>query len=285
MAKVAVVTDTTACIPEEMMRGLPIIEIPLNVIFGEETLLDRKDISPENFYTRLEGSKVSPTTSQPSPAAFVDLYDQLLRDGHDILTLTISSKLSGTSDSAIQAEKTLGDQPIELIDSLSTSMAMGYSALLAARAASQGGTLQDCKIIAEKAIAHSGILLVVDTLEYLHRGGRIGGAAAFLGTALNLKPVLEVVDGRIEPVERVRTKSKAMDRLVELFMERVGNQRPIRVAVLHANAANEAEMVMKKLRTLFPVNDISEAIVSSVSPVIGTHTGPGTVGIAWVAGV
>ena len=285
MSKVAVVTDSTACIPIEMMRGLPITEIPLHVIFRDEVLFDRKDISPETFYTRLEHSKVMPTTSQPTPAAFVEVYERLLSEDNEVLTLTISSKLSGTNDSAVQAKQMIGDRPVELIDTFSTGMAMGYSALLAARAAAQGATLQECKLIAEKALSHSGILLVVDTLEYLHRGGRIGGAAAFLGTALNLKPVLSVENGRIEPVERVRTKSKALERLVSLFIDRVGAKRPIRVAVLHANVSDDAEQVMEKLRSHYSVSDISEAIVSPVSPVIGTHTGPGTVGLAWLAGV
>jgi DegV family protein with EDD domain len=161
-------------------------------------------------------------------------------------------------------------------------MAMGFHVLAAARAAEAGASLAECKAIAEKAREHTGILLTVDTLEFLHRGGRIGGASRFLGTALNIKPILELVEGRLEPLERVRTRGKAVARLVELLEERVGDRRPVRLAVIHANAAVDAQALL----TLANVKmKAIEALVTDVSPVIGTHVGPGTIAITYMAGM
>lgn len=285
MSKVAVVTDSTANLPPELFSMLPIHVVPLQVIWGEESLADGVDITPQEFYTRLQHSKVNPSTSQPSPAAFRDLYTRLLDEGYDVLSMHISGKLSGTMDSAIQAKNMLPGKPIALVDTNSTAMAMGYAALLTARAAVNGANLEECRILAEKAKYHIGALFVVSTLEYLHRGGRIGGASAFLGTALNLKPVLELRDGRIEAIERVRTMSKAIDRLLELLEERVGNRTPIRLSALHANAPEQAQVLLERARQRFDLASVSEASLSEVSPVLGTHTGPGTVAIAYMAGM
>jgi len=154
-----------------------------------------------------------------------------------------------------------------------------------ARIADQGATLQECVALANQAKTRTGVLFVVNTLEFLHRGGRIGGAAAFLGTALNLKPILELRDGRIEALERVRTKGKALDRVLNLYSERIGSQRPVRIAVLHADAAEEARIVMERARQFFSTTEVSEAILTEISPVLGTHTGPGCIGLAYMAGM
>lgn len=285
MPKVAIVTDSTAYIPPEMTRGLPITVIPLQVIWGEETYRDGVDIQPSEFYSRLKHTKVMPSTSQPSPSAFHEVYSRLLQEGYDILTLTISSSLSGTLDSASQAKNMLPKAAIELVDSRLTSMGLGFAVLLAARAAVEGATLGECKALAEKACSKVGILFVVSTLEFLHRGGRIGGAAALLGTALNLKPILELNEGKIMPVERVRTMSKALDRVIEMINQRVERRSPIRLAVIHASAPEEAEKLLERVRGQFNVSEVSEAVLSDVSPVIGTHTGPGTVGIVFMSGI
>lgn len=285
MSRVAVVTDSTAYLPRELMERLHIHFVPLQLIWGDETYRDGIDITPEAFYTRLPHSKTMPTTSQPSPAAFRVVYEDLLHKGNDILSIHISSKLSGTIDSATQARQAFPDAAIEVIDSLSTSMGMGFAVLEAARAAEQGATLAECKTIAEKALANSRVFFLVRTLEFLHRGGRIGGAQAFVGTALNLKPILELRDGRIEALDRVRTWNKALDRLVEIYVEAVAGRKPLRIAVLHANAEEEAQRLMERVKSIFNVNDIRETAIVPVSPVIGAHTGPGCVGLTFTAGM
>ncbi len=285
MSKVAIITDSTAYIPAEMLRGLPVSVAPLQVIFGDEVYHDGITIKPDEFYTRLQQSKINPSTSQATPESFKKLFLQLLDEGYEILNIVISSKLSGTLDSAEQALLEFPGAPIELVDSLSTSMGLGYQVLTVARAAVQGASLQECKSLAEVARQKTGALFTVSTLEYLHRGGRIGGAAAFLGTALDLKPVLELREGKIEPIERVRTLSKATDRLLDIFMERVNGQNPVRVGCLHAKAPQEAALLMEKIRQRVPKEHLSEAVLAEVSPTIGTHTGPGTVGIAYMIGL
>lgn len=285
MSKVAIVTDSTAYLPPEMSKGYPIFSTPLQVIWDGETFRDGIDIKPDDFYHRLQHSKTMPTTSQPTPAAFIELYRQLLDQNYSILSIHISSKLSGTLDSATQAQAYFPDAPIELFDSEATSMEMGFMVMAAARIAAQGGTLEECTATVTQAKERSGVLFVVNTLEFLHRGGRIGGAAAFLGTALNLKPILELREGKIEAVERVRTKGKALDRLLELYLERIGSLRPVRIAVLHANAIDEALKVLERARQSFGTAEVSEAVLSEISPVLGTHTGPGTIGLAFLAGM
>jgi DegV family protein with EDD domain len=282
MAKVAIVTDSTAYIPKDVVEEYQIQVIPLHLHWGEETFLDGVDIQPEEFYTRLKQSNVNPTTSQPTPAAFKDVYEKLLEGGFEIINILISSKLSGTVDSAVQAKSFFPDAPIEIVDSQSTAMAMGFQVLAVTRAVADGASLAECKSLAEKTINHTGVVFAVDTLEFLHRGGRIGGGARFLGTALKMKPILELKEGRVESVERVRTRKKSLDRLVELVVERVGGNTPVRLAALNAAARDDAQWLMKQIsQRLNP----TEMVFSEVSPVIGTHAGPGTVAIAYMAGM
>jgi DegV family protein with EDD domain len=285
MGKVALVTDSTATIPDELIKQYRISIAPLQVIWGKETFRDSIDIQPGEFYKRLQNTKVMPSTSQPSPAVFSEIYRGLLEQGYDILSIHISAKLSGTLDSAIQARQGFPGSRIELVDSRSTSMAMGFPILAAARAAAHGATMQECRELAEKGCASSGVLFAVSTLEFLRRGGRIGGAAAFLGTTLNLKPILELADGRIEAIERVRTMGKAIDRLLDLFVAQIGDQRPVQIAGLHANAPEEARLLMERALQRFNVSEISETVLTEISPVLGAHTGPGTIGLAFMTGI
>ncbi len=285
MSKVAIVTDSTANIPFELTKNYPVFTTPLQVLWDEKVLLDGIDIKTTDFYSRLETSKSMPSTSQVTPATFLTLYEDLLRQGFDVISIHISQKLSGTMDSAIQAKAQLPGARIELVDSKSTSMALGFQVLSVARAATLGASLNECLSVAEKAREHTGVLFTAATLEFLHRGGRIGGGAKFLGTALNLKPILEVRDGRVEAVERVRNINKALDRMLELALRRIDKRTPIRIATIHANDSENAQMLLEKARKQFNVSEVSETYVAEVSPVIGTHTGPGTVGIAFMAGM
>jgi DegV family protein with EDD domain len=285
MSKVAVVTDSTAYIPAELTEGLPVYSVPLQVIWGSETFRDGIDLKPSEFYTRLQNTKVMPSTSQATPAVFNQLYQQLLDEGYQIISMHISAKLSGTLDSATQAKENFPGASIELIDTETTSMAMGFQVLSVARAAAQGATLQECVELSNQARTKTGVLFAVNTLEFLRRGGRIGGAAAFLGTALNLKPILELRNGRIEAVERVRSMNKAIDRLLDLFEERTGGNKPVRIASLHANAPDEAVRLLERARQRFGEGDVSDSTCSEISPVLGTHTGPGCLGLTFMAGM
>ncbi len=280
MSKIAIVTDSTSFLPTDYVQKYNITVAPQVLIWGEETFRDGVDIQPAEFYTRLKTAKTMPSTSQVSPASMQGIFEPLVEKGFEVLGLFVSSKLSGTIQSAMQAKdnmETAGSK-VTLVDSLSTSMALSLIILAAARAAEAGASMTECAAAAEKARENSGLFFAVDTLEFLHRGGRIGGAQRFIGSALNLKPILALKDGRVEAVERIRTKSKAHDRILELIAEKVQGKSNIRIATLHANATEDAKALLERAKQQ---NNPVETIFAEVSPVVGTHTGPGTVGLAY----
>lgn len=282
--KVAIVTDSTAYLPEELVKQYNISITPLSVIWGEEVQQDGVDIQPHQFYELLSTSKIMPTTSQATPAVMQSAFKSLLDAGYDVLGIFISSKISGTIASAMQALDMLGDakDKVAIVDSLSTTMAMGWPVLTTARAAQAGESLAECEKLAQHACENSGVLFVVETLEFLRRGGRIGGAQAMLGNVLNIKPILELKEGRIEPAGRVRTKKKAIDHVIELAAERINGRTPIRLAVTHANDEADADVLLNLAKEQF---DPVETIISPLSPVIGTHAGPGTVALNFMYGI
>lgn len=284
MSKIALVTDSTAYIPAKLVQQYNLTVTPQVLIWGEETFEDGVDIQPDEFYTRLKTAKVMPSTSQVSPATMKSTFENLVEKGFDVLGIFISSKLSGTIQSAIQAKGLMekAGEKVTFVDSNSTAMAMGFQVLAVARAVADGANLDDAVALAEKAREHTGVYFAVDTLEFLHRGGRIGSAKRFLGTALNVKPVLAVIDGRVEPVEQIRTKKKALDRVFELVSEQTKGKTPVRLATLHANAADEARALLDQAAEQL---GSVETVFSEVSPVIGTHAGPGTIGLAYMAGM
>lgn len=282
MTKVALVTDSTAYIPKDLVEKYHISVAPQILIWDQETFRDGVDIQPDEFYTRLKTAKVMPTTSQVNIASFQQVFSQLLDEGHEVLAILISKYLSKTLDSAYQAREMFPGAPIEIIDSTTTAMAMGFQLLSAGRLAEQGASLAECKALAEETIGCVGVIFAVETLEFLHRGGRIGGGTRFLGSALNIKPILEVRGGRVEAVERVRTRKKSLMRVVDMVGERIAGRQPVRLAALHANAPEEAREILERAKERFhPV----ETVFSEVSPVVGTHAGPGTLGIAYMAGM
>ena len=282
MAKVAIVTDTTATIPQDVIDEYDIQLVPQVLIWGEETLEDGIDIQPSEFYERLVKDKIHPTTSQVTPASFIRVFDRLLDRGDEILAILISKKLSGSIESAIQAKALHPGAPIEIVDSESVAMGLGFQVLTAARAAREGATLEECKALAIESIPHTGVVFALDTLEFLHRGGRIGGGTRFLGTALNLKPIMEIRDGRVEPIDRVRTRKKSLNRVLNLVAEQIAGRSPVRIASLHAAAEEEARILLDEAVARF---DPVETYFTEVSPVVGTHAGPGTLGIAYMAGM
>lgn len=279
MSKVAVVTDSTGYIPQDLIDQYNIPVAPLVVIWGDETLRDDIDIKPTEFYDRLKTAKTMPSTSQPPIPEFTKIFEKLHGEGFDILAILISQHLSGTIASAEQAKLELPDATIEIFNSESTAMSLGFQVLTVARAAADGASLTECLALAEKARQNSGIIFAVDTLEFLHRGGRIGGASRYLGTALQLKPLLTIEEGKIEALERVRTKKKAHARLSDIVVERLAGKPNIRLATLNANAAEDANALLEQTSSRL---DVVEKIYSEVSPVIGTHVGPGTVGLSYI---
>jgi DegV family protein with EDD domain len=283
MSKIALVTDSTCSIPNDLVEKYEITVAPQILIWGKESFEDGVDIMPNEFYKRLATASVMPSTSQVTVSKFLEIYQRLLDQDCQILTILISSKLSGTVNSAIQAKSMLPDEaPIEIIDSNSTAMAMGFHLLTVARAIKQGATLPECVELAQKALLQTGIFFAVDTLEFLHRGGRIGGAKRFLGTALNIKPILELRDGRVEAAEQVRTRRKSLSRIVELAVKQIAGRTPVRLASLHANAPEDAQIVLNEAsEKLNPI----ETYFSEVSPVIGANAGPGVVGLVYMAGM
>lgn len=279
MAKVAIVTDSSPYIPEDIIAKNGIHVVPLTVIWGDENFYDGVDITPVEFYQRLEKAKVMPSTSQPSVADFEVIFRSLSEQGYDILAILISEDLSGTVSSATQAKKMLPEANIEIVNSRTLAMALGFLVLSAARAANQGASLAECKRLTENALDKVGVIFVVDTLEFLHRGGRIGAAKRFMGTLLNVKPVLAIEDGLVVPVDSVRTQKKALERIVELIEERTQGHQNVRLATLHANNADTAQYVLGKALERIPA---VEQVFAEVSPVIGTHAGPGAVGLAYL---
>ena len=285
MPKIAIVTDSTAYLPPGLIQKHKLTITPLVVIWGEETFEDGVDIQPSQFYTRLKTAKVMPSTSQATPATMVAAFESLITQDYDeILGIFLSSNLSGTIDSAIQAKDLMqkGAEKVTIVDSKTTAMALGFQVLAVANAIEDGANLGDAVALAEKARANTGVFFAVDTLEFLHRGGRIGGAQRFLGTALNMKPVLTLQDGRVEALERIRTKKKAHNRVLELITEQVQGKDNIRLATLSANAEVDAKALLENAeKQLNPI----ETIFTEISPVLGTHVGPGTVGLAYIAGI
>jgi DegV family protein with EDD domain len=278
MTQIAIVTDSTAYIPKDLVEKYGLFVAPQISIWGETSYLDGIDIQPGEFYERLKTSKVMPTTSQATVAYFHKIFEPLVAEGRPILTIVISTLLSGTLQSATQAKAMFPDATIELLDSKSAAMELGFQVLAAARAAESGKSFDEVVKLAQNAEKYTGVFFVVDTLEYLHRGGRIGGAQRLIGTALSMKPILNVVEGRIEPFETVRTKKKAYARLLDVVEEKVAGKPNLRLAALHAAAEADAkDLLAQASARLSPI----EMLMSEVSPAVGTHVGPGTVGLAF----
>jgi DegV family protein with EDD domain len=275
---IKIVTDSTAYLPEATVRQHDIRIVPLYVHFGEKAFREGVQLSNKEFYTRLKEAPELPTTSQPSAGEFHQVFKELLEAGHEIVTLTISSKLSGTWNSAMAAKEMLPGAPITVIDSLSTSVGLHLMVETVIEAASAGATRQEIVDKVEAIKQSLQILFVVDTLEYLAKGGRIGNAKAFLGTLLKVKPILVLQDGAIEPLEQVRSKRKAQARMIDLIEEYVGNRGPqAKTAITNALVPDEAEAVKKEIMERLGCR---EPVMGELGPVIGTHTGPGVVGVA-----
>lgn len=282
MKKVIVTTDSTAYLPQQYVDELGVEVIPLTVNWDGEAYRDGVDITPDEFYTRLAQSSTLPTTSQTPVNDYVNLYQRLLDAGYAVLAMPISQGISGSYFSAVQAKESFPGAPVEVVDTRLVSMALSFQVLAAARAARDGASLEECKQVAHEAYKHIGVYFVVDTLKYLHAGGRIGGGKRFMGTTLNIKPILEIRNGKIEAVKSVISISKALEAMVQLVEKDIAGRTPVRVSVFHALAEQKARVLLDDITQRF---NADESILSYVSPVVGTHVGPGTLSIAYMAGM
>jgi len=272
---VKIVTDSSADLPDEVVKALGVTVIPLYVRFGDEVLRDRVDISEDEFYERLQHDPVHPNTTQPTPQDFVELYQKVGKGADGIVSIHISSKLSGTCNSALQAIETMeATCPIEVVDSEILSMALGLVVIAAATAAKAGESMDKVVAVAKQTMPKIRLLALLDTLEYLQKGGRIGKAKALLGSILNVKPILTLKDGEVVPAGQVRTRAKGMDRLFEFVQSTADIQE---LTVVHSTTPDEAQALAERFGSVF---DKEKIIMSRLGPVLGVHIGPAALIVA-----
>ncbi len=276
MSGVALVTDSTAYLPPVLLERHRIQVVPVQVVIGGESFDEGVGVSSDAVADALREWRPV-TTSRPSPQGFIEAYARAVRSGADaIVSVHLSGDMSGTLASA-QLAADESEVPVRVVDSRTLGMAMGFAVVTAAQVAATGGSLDDVARAAEKRCAASSTFFYVDTLEYLRRGGRIGPAAALLGSALAVKPLLHLVDGRIAPLEKVRTASRALARLEEIAVERAGTAE-VDVAVHHLASPARADQLASALRTR--IAGLRELVVSEVGAVVGAHVGPGMLAVA-----
>jgi len=278
--KIAIVADSTCDLPAAMAAERGIVITPLHIIWGDQTYTDGINITSEQFYQRLVRDPKLPKTSQPAPGEFADKF-RLAREKHNadaVVCVTISKKLSGTYASA-EAARNLVDFPVEVVDSLTGSIAMGFVALVAADARDQGASLQEIVKTAQDSALRTQMLFAPNTLEFLHRGGRIGGAKRLIGTALNIKPILHVKDGAVEALESVRTRKRVVSRLIEIGTQ-YRDRRPLWLGVPHTNPP-DLQLFLDELRNTIQPDRL---ITSLACPPIGVHIGPEALGLAIMYG-
>lgn len=278
---VKVVTDSTCDLPRDLAEQLDISVIPCNIHFGDDVYKDGIDIGPDEFYSRLVSSSTLPTTAQPSVNDFLQVYKDLSSQGHDVVSVHLSAKLSGTLNSATQGKAALESSEgaetgnrVEIVDSQLASLGLGAVVFAAAKVAKDGGSCDDVVAEAESTMSRTHCYFLLDTLEYLRKGGRIGKASAFLGSLLSVKPVLTVTNGEAHPFERVRTRVRGMQKLEEIAR----SASPVeRLCIIHSTVPGDAEALGERLGDLISKEEI---IMSRFGPVLGTYLGPGALGVS-----
>ena len=268
----AVVTDSTADLPNEWRERYAIEVVPLKVIFGTETFRDRVDMTDDEFFRRLATSTKLPTTSAPSPGEFADVYRRLAKDYEGCISIHLGAQLSATVEAARVGAQSVEGFTVNVIDSQTVTMPIAFLC----RVAAESETLEAATAAVEKRVPECRVLALLDTLRYLEMGGRLSRAQAMIGTMLDLKPLLLVADREIKPVERVRTRSRAIPRMMDYFR----NELPVEhVAVMHAQAPDEAEAMAASLRVDLPGQEVA---VGKIGCVLGTHTGPKALGLVYI---
>ena len=273
---VRVVTDSTSDFPKETAQSLGVTVVAQNVHFGTETFKDNVTITPEDFYSMLGESSELPKTSQASPGDFKEVYDELGADADGIVSVHVSSRISGTYNSAVQAtEVTSASCPIEVVDSAQASMGLGLVVAAAAEAANRGAGHDEVAAVARDAVGRAQCFCLFETLEYLEKGGRIGKAQAMIGSVLKIKPMIIVRDGEVTPLSKARTFQKALVKMKQTARD----FGPIEsLAIMHSTTPEAAEAVADDLRDLLPEG--AEPYVTRFGPALGVYTGPGAIGIA-----
>jgi DegV family protein with EDD domain len=268
----AVVTDSTSDVPDEWRDRYAIEVVPLKVMFGEESFRDGVDMNNEQFFARLATSTKLPTTSAPSPGDFAELYTRLAKDHDGCISIHIARSLSATAEAARVGAQSVEGFRVDVIDSETVSMPMAFLC----RAAAECGTLEEAVAAVAKRISSSRVLALLDTLRYVEMGGRVSRAQAMIGTMLDLKPLLLMVDGEIKSIDRVRTRSRAIPRMVEFFEKDLPAEY---AGVVHAQAPEEAEQIAADLRRRLPGLDVP---VGQIGCVLGTHVGPKALGLVYI---
>ncbi len=273
--RVAVVTDSTAYLPPGAAAGLGVRVVPLRVSIGDRELVDGPNL-PAATVTAALRDRIQVTTSRPSPAEFAAAFRQCLDAGAThVVAVHLAAALSGTWESAVLAAQDFGYGVVRVVDSRSTAAALGFAVRAAAERAVDGASAAQVQGAATDVVDRTRTLFYVDTIEYLRRGGRVGTASALVATSLSVKPLLQMVEGRIVPLEKVRTSAKAIARLVQLTAQAAGHDR-VDLAVHHLAAPDRADAVSQQVRAALP--DVGESIIAEVGPVIGAHLGPGVIG-------
>jgi DegV family protein with EDD domain len=279
MTQVIVVTDSASTVPEALMQELDIRVVPILLHLAGHTYRDGVDLTPDQFYQLLRTSTQVPSTSAPSVGDFLRVYATAARDAVGVVGIHLPPDLSATYGLAVMASELVEGPPIRILDSRSAAMGQGFVVLEAARAAAAGADLDTVVARAEEVAAKVGFLAALETLEFLRRGGRIGGAAALLGGVLRITPIVQVVDSRVEPFAKPRTRRRAIQMMLEEMAQQVKG-RPVHVAVMQADAAQEAEELRQRVAQQF---NCLELLVTEFTPVMGAHAGPGLLGIAFYA--
>ncbi len=267
-----VVTDSTSDVPPAWRERYGIEVVPLRVLFGTESFRDGVDLSADQFFDRLRAASRLPTTSAPSPGDFAEVYQRLSHECDGVVSIHISGELSGTVEAARVGAQAADGFPVHVVDSRCLTICVAYLC----RSAAEAGSLEEAVRRAEERVPRQRILALLDTLRYLEMGGRIGRARALLGTVLDVKPILGVQEGRVHPLDRVRTRTKAIPRLVDLLRRDLPVER---LAVMHAQAPENAERIRAQLEAELPGVEVE---LGEIGAVLGTHVGPGAVGMAYV---
>jgi DegV family protein with EDD domain len=280
--RVALITDSTCDIPSTLIERYDIVVVPLHVIWGDETFRDRVDMEPQAFYRRLTEDPEYPTTAHPTPDGFLATYREALRgSAEEIAVITLSSELSGAFEAAKQAGTEI-DTPVHVVDSKGTTMSLGWQVLAAARAREAGGDAGAMIQAAEQTREAVILEVALDTLEYLYKGGRIGGATKFIGSLLNIKPLVYVdhQTGKVEAAARVRTRKRGLETLYRRFFEQIDTHKTMHVAVMHGDAPEDAREIADRIEREYSP---AELLVGITGPVLGVHTGPRAIALCGYA--
>lgn len=277
---IKIITDSTCYIPENLLKEYDITVVSLSVVFEDE-VFEEVNITNDKFYEKLVKSEKIPTSSQPSVDDMYRVFEDNIKENNEIVALFISSEMSGTFSTANLVKNMIvekyPDAKIEIVDSRSNCMQLGYAALTAAKAAKEGKTIEEVVEAANKNIKRSRFVFIPDTLEYLKKGGRIGSASALLGTILQIKPILTVTDGKTNVLDKVRTKKRALAKITDIFFEDINKFGLGEAIIHHINCEKEANKLAKLIEE--KVNKVVN--IASIGPVIGTHVGPGAIGIVY----